>query len=194
MISSGLGKLADVIMENETNPNIDKDIIVYGLKSAIQQGASAITTIILGLLFGLTLEIIVFMVSFTLIRTYAGGYHCKKASSCYLASSVIIVCVLTIIKFTPIEFIFIISLVILAISILILYKFAPIETQTKSLDKIEARYYRKKTLFNLCIECFIIAVLFAGDLNIFAYIMCFGILVSAGFVICQKLMEIYFTK
>ncbi len=76
MISNRLGKLADVIMENETNPNIDKDIIVYGLKSAIQQGASAITTIILGLLFGLTLEIIVFMVSFTFIRTYAGGYHC----------------------------------------------------------------------------------------------------------------------
>ncbi len=72
LLNNSLCKLADAIMENETNPNIDKDIIVYGLNSAIQQGASAITTITLGLLFGLTLEIIVFMVSFTFIRTYAG--------------------------------------------------------------------------------------------------------------------------
>lgn len=75
MLSSRLEKLAEVIMENETNPNIDKDIIVYGFNSAIEQGMSFVTAVVLGSLFGLGIEVIIFLVSFTLIRTYAGGYH-----------------------------------------------------------------------------------------------------------------------
>ncbi len=188
MLSSRIGKLADAIMENETNPNIDKDIIVYGLNSAIQLGASAITTITLGLLFGLTLEIIVFMVSFTFIRTYAGGYHCKKAISCYLMSSVVIVGVLSIAKFIPNELMLILDLTMLVIAIPILYKFAPIEALTKPLDIVEKKFYRRKTLFNLSIECFLITILLSLNLNTFAFVMSFGILISAGLVVIQKVI------
>ncbi len=189
MLATKLEKLADVLMENETNPNIDKDIIVYGLNSAIEQGLSMITAIVLGWMFGLTLEIIVFMVSFTFIRTYAGGYHCKKAINCYLSSSGVILVVLLVTKLMPNEVLGIASLIILVASAPILYKFAPVETPTKPLDEIEKKYYHRKILVNLSFECIIILILSTLKFNTFAFVVCIGIIISAGLVMIEKTIQ-----
>ncbi len=185
MLKSKLEKLADVLMENETNPNIDKDIIVYGLYSAIEQSISVITAMILGFMFGLTIEVVIFMISYTFIRTYAGGYHCKKAVNCYLMSSGIIASVLGIIKVIPSEFILVAGVITLVISIPIIYKFAPMETPTKPLDEEERIHYRKKALFNLSVECLLVVVLFILDFNNFAFTICLGIVVTAVVLILQ---------
>ncbi len=189
MLATKLEKLADVLMENETNPNIDKDIIVYGLNSAIEQGLSMITAIVLGWMFGLTLEIIVFMVSFTFIRTYAGGYHCKKAINCYLSLSGVILVVLLVTKLMPNEVLGIASLIILVASAPILYKFAPVETPTKPLDEIEKKYYHRKILVNLSFECIIILILSTLKFNTFAFVVCIGIIISAGLVMIEKTIQ-----
>ncbi len=190
MLSSRLENLAEVIMENETNPNIDKDIIVYGLNSAIEQGASMFTAVLLGWIFGLTAEIIVFMVSFTLIRTYAGGYHCKKALNCYIMSSGIIVGVLAIVKFIPNGFVVVICFTVLALSIPTLYKTPPVETPTKPLDEIEKKYYQKKKLINLFMETVVIFFLLSINLYSFALIICLGILVSLVVVLIGKFINL----
>lgn len=190
MLNRGIGNLADLLMENQTNPNVDKDIIVYGLNSAIQQGISMITAILLGWLFGLTLEVIVFMVSFTLIRTYAGGYHCKKAVNCYIASSGVIVGVLAIVKFIPSVFVLGICFTVLALSISILYKIPPVETSTKPLDEIEKKYYQKKKLIYLLVETVVIFFLLSINLYSFALIICLGILVSLVVVFIGKFVNL----
>lgn len=60
MIGDKIEKLADMILENEKEHLADKEIIVYGLLNAIEQGASIITTVILGCLFGLLVESLLF--------------------------------------------------------------------------------------------------------------------------------------
>lgn len=184
MIMSRIEKLADIIMENN-NSNVDKDIIVYGLISTITQGVSIIITILLGIIFQLILESLVFLISYSIIRMYAGGYHCKEAIQCYVISTGIMVTVLTIVKITPIWYIIPISVFIFMVSVPILLTLAPLETTNKPLDEVEREHYRKKTILHLSIEYCIMPILFWAELHTLAFVMSLGILITTGVVFLQ---------
>ena len=183
MIAKQIEKFTEILIEKEISKADDKDLIVYGLSTGIELCFNILTTIVLGFLFGLVFESLVFLVSFSLIRTYSGGYHCQKAVNCYLMSSGIVVSVLVIVKFTPKEYMLIISAVLLLFSIPILLKFAPTETLTKPLDDDERKHYRKKMVKDLFCECVVIPVLFAMELRSFGFVVCVGLMVSAGLVL-----------
>ncbi len=191
MLNFKIESLADMIMESDKNTVKDKEIIVYGLKSAITQGLSIIATAVLGYVFGLLWESIAFLVAFSAIRMYAGGYHCKNAIHCYVMSNGIIALVLTVVKITPTEYMMPISLIILLVSIPIILKLAPVGATNKPLDEVEKQHYRKITIRNLIVVCFIISILLVARLNNYAYMICIGILISAslaflGFVCINK--------
>ncbi len=185
MVDKTIEHVADIIMEKETNPNIDKDIIVFGIKTGIEIIANVLTTIILGLIFGLVLESIVFLVAFSFIRMYSGGYHCEKSINCYIMSSLTIFVVLVLIEFTPIKFISIVSFVILIISIPILYKFTPLETKSKPIEAEERVHYRRKAITNLIIEVVLISILFLMNLNIYAFVISLCIFVSSISIVLE---------
>lgn len=186
MFTKQMEKLADVLIKNDMTKAEDKDVIVYGLSTGIELAFNIITTIVLGVMFGLVLESLIFLGSFSFIRTYAGGYHCEKAINCYLMSSGIVVLVLAIVKYTPKDYIFILSIVLLAVSIPLLVKLAPIEASNKPLVEEELTYFRKKTIVHLCIEAVLILGLFVLSLYKFAFLVCLGLGVSGGLIIMQR--------
>ena len=59
----------------------------------------------------------------------------------------VVVLVLFIVKSTNIEYILIISMIMLLISIPIIFKFAPVETATKPLDDIEKNISEIKSFY-----------------------------------------------
>lgn len=179
MLKLQIIKLVDMFIEKEICKNEDKEIIIHGLTSGIELIFNILTTIILGFIFGLVIESLVFLISFSFIRTYSGGYHCKSAINCYLFSSMVVVLVLFIVKSTDIEYILIISMIMLLISIPIIFNFAPVETATKPLDDIERKYFRNKVILHLCIELIVLTILLLFKLYILEYIVCLGIMVSA---------------
>lgn len=187
-------KFVDVLIINGTAKKEDKEIIVYGLISGVKLMFNIITTLALGLIFGLVIESLVFLISFPLIRTYAGGYHAKSAINCYVFSSIIVALVFGFVKYTPINYIFIVSVFIIVISLPILIKFAPVEARTKPLDNIEKKYFRKKVFVNLIIEFILIFVMFFLDFNKLGYTISLGILVSAVLVFMEKFMLNFFVK
>lgn len=184
MLVEQVEKLADLLMENDQSRNVDKDIIVYGLCTAIEHLACILTTIVLGCLFGLLLESLVFLIAFSSIRTYAGGYHCQNSIHCYFASSGVIAMVLVIVKLIPSNFVPLITTAVLLICVSVLLKCAPVETPSKPLDDAEKRYYRKKTLLHLGITCVICVFLIIVQLYQLAFAICLAILVSAILTIC----------
>lgn len=186
MFTKQMKKVADVLIEKEISKSEHKDLVVYGLSAGIELVFNIITTILLGFLFGLILESIVFLISFSFLRTYAGGYHCQKAINCYLTSNGIMVLVMAIVKFTPKEHIIIIGCILLLMSIPVLLKFAPMETPSKPLNQDERKYYRKKVVVHLGIECAVIPILFWTGLHNFSFVVCLGIVVSAYLVFAQK--------
>lgn len=105
MLSNQMTQIADGMVNKEIIKAEDKEIVAHGLKAGVQLLFNILTTIMMGLVFGLAFESLIFLISFSFIRTYTGGYHCKKAINCYFFSSGIVIMVLTVAKFTPTRFI-----------------------------------------------------------------------------------------
>lgn len=195
MFTKQMEKLADVLIKNDITKDQDKDVLVYGLSVGTELAFNIITTVVLGMMFGLVLESLVFLGSFSFIRTYAGGYHCKKAINCYLMSSGVIILVLGVIKFTPEGYMHFLGIAMLLIAIPVLLKLAPAETPSKPLDEDEQKYYYKKTVVHLGIESAVIFILFLLKQNRLSFLFCVGIALSAGLVFAQcqqkKYVKVY---
>jgi accessory gene regulator B len=190
MFTKQMDTVADVLIKKEISKREDKDFLVYGLSIGIELIFNMITTIALGFIGGMVLESLVFLVSFSFLRIYAGGYHCKKAITCYFLSSGVVAFVLLMVKFTTAEQKIMTGLIMLVFSVLIILKFAPMETPDKLFDEEERNYYRKKVMLHLKLECSLIYILFLMELSRFAFIICLGIAISSGFVFLQKLKVI----
>lgn len=186
MLSKRLERIVDFLVSSGRNANVDKEIILYGLTIAIEQAVSIISAIILGWMIGLVWEVIIFLVAFCPIRTYAGGYHCKTAIQCYFMSVGTIFAVLMIVKHTPQKYITHICVLLLFIAVPLIWKLAPVGAISKPLDEVEKQHYRKITIRNLGIECCIIPILFFTELHNFAFMMSLGIVITAGAVVLQN--------
>lgn len=182
---NNIEKFVSTMVEREIVKKDDKEIIIYGINTGIEIIINIITTIILGLIFRLIFESIIFLISFSAIRIYAGGYHAKTALRCYFMSSGTIAVILSIVKFTPIEYIVSISIILLLLSTAIIVRYAPVETSNKSLDEKEQKHYRRKTIQNMVIEYCIILILFILQQYRMAYVIILGITITAILVIVQ---------
>lgn len=189
MINNYLTKFVDLLVDRKIGKKEDRDIIIYGLMSGIKLLLNIVTTIILGAIFGLILESLIFLIFFSLIRSYTGGYHAERTLSCYIFSSLVIVAVLLAIRFTPQMYILFLNIVIMIIAIPIILKFAPVDALLKPLDNIERKHFRKKGIINLFIECILVFIFYAFKQYKFSYIITLGILVSALLIIIQIIIN-----
>ena len=99
---------------------------------------------------GMIWQGIIFVLSFMLLRKYAGGYHASTPLGCYLLTTLIITVALSVMKYFEISIL--IYLVLLMVSSVIVYMLTPVEAVNKELDKIEKIIYRKKTILIWIVE------------------------------------------
>lgn len=180
------GKLADSLVTRGVSAPEDRDILAYGLSLALELGVNITTTIALGALFGSVIESLVFLGTLSFLRSYAGGFHCKTARSCYLSSSVVVIGVLVTVKWVPVSYIPWMIVGLLLLSLPTLMYLAPIGTPTKPLDEVEHTYYRKKTRSHLLILIAVLPVLYFGGAQKYAFVVSLGIGTSAGAVLIGR--------
>ena len=172
-------KLADSLVETGRCKAEDREIIVYGLTTATELGASILTTVALGFAFGLVVESLVFLASFSFLRSYAGGAHAENAITCYFISSFTVIAILAMTKFTPRAYMVAISLVFILIAVPVILKLAPVQAPTKPLDDVEIKHYRKITVKNLILECVLIIVLLALSMHRIVLVISSGFILTA---------------
>lgn len=69
----------------------DKELYVYGFWQGGIFIVNLVTVIIIGLLFNMLWQSLVFMVAYGLLRPMAGGYHARTQYNCYILSIILIV-------------------------------------------------------------------------------------------------------
>ena len=97
---------------------------------------------IIGMVFGMLLESILFMVAYIPLRSYAGGYHAKTAVRCYFFSIVMISAVLWVMRY--VMYSGLICGCLTAISGSVIWFLVPVEDRNKPLDDVEKVVYRKR--------------------------------------------------
>lgn len=146
----------DLLKKNNILNKEDEEIYYFGIYQTIVFIINSLTSLIIFLAFNKIIEGLTFSILYYLLRCYGGGYHSKSILCCYVLSSFLIVMVLNIILYIKINS-FIILLGIL--SFILVFLISPVETQTKKLDSIEKKVYRKKVRGILILALFIIIIL-----------------------------------
>ncbi|MCR6545868.1 accessory gene regulator ArgB-like protein [Dehalobacterium formicoaceticum] len=163
MSANFLDKVIDQFVEGNIINRDDKELYLYGLKQGLIMLANIITMIMIGLIFGMVWQSIVFMVAYLPLRSYAGGYHAKTQIQCYLFSIVLIIAVLFAIKFISWTSLVCFSLAVVAG--IIIFILAPLEDSNKPLDDIERAVYKKRTRIILGAEFCMLLVMLILDAN-----------------------------
>ena len=102
------------------------------------------SALIIDWVFGVLLEIAVFMTAYIPLRTFAGGYHAKTPIRCYIFSVILLIIVSSCMKYIFIaEWVYYAILATAALVVLIL---APVEDKNKPLDETEHKVYKRRTM------------------------------------------------
>ena len=171
----------------------EKDRRLYEYAYGVLLGRVVIYLIIviLGIITGNWMEMIVFLLPFTVLRQYAGGIHLEKAGGCmavsgilvllcslYLASAPAVIWQMRIIWFVAVGVIFIM---------------APVDASSKKLDAKEKKVYGMRARVILVIECAI-----AGVFSVIGYSLIVNGIMVAHIVLASGLIlgwtKIFFDK
>lgn len=138
---------------------IDKDsyeIYQYGMEQFIISILNMLTLMILGILFGMLWNGLLFVIAFLFLRKYAGGYHASTPLRYYLMTIGVITATLSVMKYVELDIFVCVELLTMSSGIILLL--SPVESENKPLDGIEKLIYRKKTIIIWCVEilCFVL--------------------------------------
>jgi len=139
--------LIDGTKKKAAEMNIDYEIIQYGFRVEAAFIIDIIIALIACAIIHKTLQACVFILCFSYLRTYCGGFHCKTYITCGLAYvAMIFLCCryesLIVIQHTP---------AIIIVPIVYLFMISPVQNENNILNEREIVIYRKKARFRLVV-------------------------------------------
>lgn len=156
MFQTTAQKITDRLCSQDIIEGADKELYEYGFNMLLTVSLNIISTIIIGLLFGMVFESIAFLVAYIPLRSYAGGYHARTPLRCYIISLLLIVLILLTLRLIRES---VLALFVLStIGTIICVTMSPVEDVNKPLDEAEIKVYRKKAMIILAAEIIILII------------------------------------
>lgn len=180
MMNSVVQRLTNQFVVNGIIRDEDREIYYYGLYQGILIIANVVTTIILGFLFKMVWQSILFLVAYIPLRIYGGGYHAKTQSRCYLFSVVLTSLVLLAIKFIPMTDFNILGFA--GVGGIIVLGLAPIGDSNKPLNQLEKGIYKGRASIILFIEILVAISLLVLNFTDIAMVMSISVC-TLGFML-----------
>lgn len=153
--------ITDSLVNSGVVPSEDRDLYEYGIRQGVIMIINLVTVILVGVMFGMVIQCVAFMVAYIPLRSYAGGYHAGTQLTCYLLSIPFMIIMLIGIRVIPWNGY--ICVAVLLFAGIVLFKLTPVEDLNKPLRPIEITVYRKKSLIIATVlSCIAILLWFAG--------------------------------
>lgn len=130
--------LTDYLIVNRIIADDVREDHIYGFEVLLGKIINYTTLLFLAYINGNFVQTLLFMMTFFPLRARTGGYHCKKAFTCYLGTFVIYMVVTNVVTKLFIEHTGIMILTIF-LSAVIIYFLAPINHPNLGLDKEEIK-------------------------------------------------------
>lgn len=176
------GRLFELQSRNGILEEKDRRLYEYAYGVLLGRVVIYLIIVILGIITGNWMEMIVFLLPFTVLRQYAGGIHLEKAGGCmavsgilvllcslYLASAPAVIWQMRIIWFVAVGVIFIM---------------APVDASSKKLDAKEKKVYGMRARVILVIECAIAGVFSVSGYSLIVNgIMVAHIVLASGLIL-----------
>ncbi len=143
-------KIGDDLVRSGVVKEEDAEVYIYGINQILAYVLNASSSLIIGLIFGVTFEIVIFMAAYIPLRSFAGGYHAKTPLRCYVFSVIMLVIVSICIRCLSLtEWVY---YAVLAVSVFVILVLSPVEDKNKPLDEVEHKVYKKRTMLIAAVE------------------------------------------
>lgn len=139
----------------------------YGFQVGLEMLCSLTICCITAILLDMILEFVIFTAIFMLLRTYAGGIHLERFSSCLICS--VGVQTLVLFLYSSINLPFSISWTLIVLCSIVIVKMSPVECENRELNCNEKKSFKmitKKIVFGVVLFS-IICTLFRRDRIVF---------------------------
>lgn len=145
-------KIVKMLLQYDVITEDDYEVYIFGVYQNIVLIINLLTSFTIFALAGLIVEGILFSVFYSLLRSYAGGYHSQSLLVCYVLSVLVTVVIAYIVNNINISYLL---LIIYFISMILIWRLAPVDTRNKRLDEIEKTIYMKKVRYIIVTITFI---------------------------------------
>ncbi len=184
-----LSKRIAFLVCKETD-DIPFEIYVYGfellLSSLIETGAIILT----GCLFGKFLETILFLLSFSSIRFFSGGYHAKSYLRCFIVTLIsyfLILLMTDTLSYLSPNYIALIAFVIIIYSLILFIKICPVRSNGKTIFNPQKQ--KMLSIIVLCINMILAIALLIIYQNIILIIVLPTVFIVDALIIIEKINQ-----
>ncbi len=134
-------------------------IYKYGLSAFVNSFSQIILLFLLGLCYGVVSETVTFLLVFILTRRFTGGYHADTKLKCLLLGVFMWFIATSVSKVSlSLNAILLLYLVIVIFSVVITFKYAPVEHHNKPLNR--SIYLQNKRFGRICASvCLMVGIL-----------------------------------
>ena len=143
MFSKLSQKTVNVLYGTSVISSEEKELYAYGFYMLFSYSFYFIFAALLGVIFHLLAESILFFLLFSLIRSYAGGVHASKEVSCMICTSLSFLASVAAIRLGILFARPAAAFVVLAVASVSVLAFAPLDTPEKRLNDLERKHFRK---------------------------------------------------
>ena len=122
----------------------DLEIYIYGSELLISEIVSTMIVIVIGIVAGRMFNTLLYLLVFTVIRVYAGGYHASTHRNCIALFTLLFVGVLLMTEWIFDQNIDMLLVIGTIVSVGVIFLLAPVEDHHKPLERIEVGKYKRK--------------------------------------------------
>ena len=178
--------IAFLLIKNKIVDIEKRDECVYGAEVLLLNLSNILTTLIISILTKSMLHFAAFMLIFVPIRIFTGGFHAKTSESCYLLTSFIYALTVLCVKLLPELYSNIPAIITLAVLIVPIVLFAPVEHKNNPLTPDERKRNRLISIVLTAVDSLIFVTLFILSISTATSVMIFmavdSILMLIGFL------------
>lgn len=162
---------------------IPLDVYIYGFELLVSSVIETISLLLIGLLTGKLIDTIIFIISFSSIRVFSGGYHANSYLKCFIVTVAYYLLVLfsaDIMLAFPNRTIILIAIITLFLSLILFILMSPVKSKGKSI--LNYKKLKILSIISLCINAIlpiILLTIYQNNISIIVYptIICVDVLI-----------------
>lgn len=165
MISTLSNKLANALyinMRDKSEEPIPLEIYEYGLELVISSIINVLILFTISSICGLSLEMLIYLISFASLRINSGGFHATTKIKCLLYFGIVSFIMIGFINgLERFEIMTLWIIVCTIISVILIFLYSPVDSIQKPMNSTEKDIYRKKSrlLISILAIIFILLIL-----------------------------------
>lgn len=153
--------------KNEIINEEEKEIYIYGLHLIISSAMGIAIILTLGLILNNSVNTFLFLSAFISVRMYSGGYHASSYIKCNITLITVYLITIAAVNFIPPEIVDFSSIILIAATVYVILKYAPVDNENKRLTEGQKNANKKITVCLSVLFYIIALILHSFDIQFF---------------------------